>query len=386
MLLGLLLGACHGQPKTAGPVATRTPDALRATLIFLSTPQPTPTGLTPTQVFELDATEVANLAAPTGQAETMALPTLEAPPTAAPDPLRFVFPTPGPAPVSAWRPPLYPVPWAPTPYDHFYFVRPIAADSVNWPVEDYRYGGVFFADVVHTGVDIPAPKGTPVLAAGPGRVIWAGYGLYRGGNDPDDPYGLAVTIRHDFGYHDQALYTVYGHLDQIDVVNGQHLEAGQQIGLVGETGRVTGPHLHFEIRLGNNDYFTTRNPELWMVPPMGWGIMAARVTDSSGQLLSGQHFIITSTTNRQNWLARTYGLEAVNSDAYYRENLVVGDLPAGVYELRTAYVGSSFSALIEIQPGLVSYFTFEGREGFVIGPPTLPGASFTPAPASTAAP
>ena len=94
-------------------------------------------------------------------------------PSPAPDPLRFSFPTSGPAPISAWRPPLYPIPWALSPYDHFYFSRPIAANDINWPLADYRYGGVFFSDVVHTGVDIPAHPGTPVLAAGPGKITWA---------------------------------------------------------------------------------------------------------------------------------------------------------------------------------------------------------------------
>jgi hypothetical protein len=70
------------------------------------------------------------------------------------DPVHFVFPTPGIPPISSWRPPLYPTPWAPTPYDHFYFARPIAADEINWPVETYRYGGIFFEDVVHTGIEL----------------------------------------------------------------------------------------------------------------------------------------------------------------------------------------------------------------------------------------
>lgn len=130
-------------------------------------------------------------------------------------PLRFTLPTPGPAPISLWRPPLYETPWALGPHDHFYFNRPIASDVVNWPVADYRYGGTFFSsDIVHTGVDIPAPRLTPVLAAGPGRVVWAGYGLYYGNNDPNDPYGLAVTIRHDFGFQGQRLYTVYAHINR----------------------------------------------------------------------------------------------------------------------------------------------------------------------------
>ena len=305
-------------------------------------------------------------------AEVLAGPAVTPLNTPAPDPLRFSFPTPGLEPLSAWRPPLYAVPWAPTPYDHFYFSRPIAADEVNWPVANYRYGGVFFEDVVHTGVDIPAPSGTPVLAAGSGRVIWAGYGVYRGGYDPSDPYGLAVTIRHDFGYQAQALYTIYGHLSQIDVAEGQYVTTGEAIGLVGETGNVTGPHLHFEVRLGENSYFNTRNPELWIVPPIGWGVLVGRVMDTSGNLVEGQQIIVTDPENGQNWFARSYGFEAVNSDPYYRENLVVGDLPAGTYQLRLAYAGFSHQAEIEIYPGMVTYFVFRGHNSFSVEAPPAP--------------
>ena len=89
-------------------------------------------------------------------------------PTPTGAPLRLVLPTPGVEPVSGWRPPLYPIPWAVSSYDHFYFARPNPADQVNWPLADYRYGQMFFANVVHTGVDIDAFEGSPVLAAGPG--------------------------------------------------------------------------------------------------------------------------------------------------------------------------------------------------------------------------
>ncbi len=164
-------------------------------------------------------------------------------------PLVFTFPTVGAESSSFWRPPLYPVPWEPTPYDHFYFIRPIGADEVNWPLARYRYGGLFYS-TAHTGIDIPAPKGTPVLAAGPGKVIWAGYGLYFMRDEFRDPYGIAVAIKHDFGYRGQALYTVYVHLDRTFVYRGQRVESGEQLGLVGETGKVSGPHLHFEVRIG----------------------------------------------------------------------------------------------------------------------------------------
>ncbi|NMC14970.1 MAG: M23 family metallopeptidase, partial [Chloroflexi bacterium] len=205
-----------------------------------------------------------------------------------PEALQFVFPTPALASASAWRPPLYPTPWVPTPYDHFYFARPIAANEINWPLANYRYGGVFFENVVHTGIDIPVKTGTPVYAAGPGRINWAGYGLYRGTEDTDDPYGLAVVIRHDFGYQGQTLYTVYGHLSRIDVSRGEQVNTGDQLGLSGATGNVTGPHLHFEVRIGKNNFSRSRNPELWLSPPQGWGILAGRVLDEFGNYLPRQ--------------------------------------------------------------------------------------------------
>jgi len=353
-LMFLLLAAC--QPTVIPPAFEKDVSVTPSVTGAVIEPASTPTATT-TAVFIPSQKEDSNI---------LPTPVL---PTPVPDPLRFVFPTPAPPPVSAWRPPLYPVPWAPTIYDHFYFTRPIAADEINWPSQNYRYGGEFFEDVIHTGVDIPAPEGTPVLAAGPGKVVWAGYGVYRGGNDPTDPYGLAVTIRHDFGYQDQPLYTVYGHLNQVDVAVGQHIETGDQLGLVGKTGRVTGPHLHFEVRLGKNDYYSTRNPELWVAPPIGWGILAGRLMDSNGQLVPQLPLIVTSLTNNQNWFGRSYGLEAVNSDPYYQENLVIGDLPAGMYTLRVAYAGLSFTQEIEIRAGLVSYFNFYGKGGFELGSP-----------------
>lgn len=301
------------------------------------------------------------------------------------DPLRFVFPTPGPVPVSAWRPPLYPTPWAPTQYDHFFFSRPIAADEINWPLADYRYGGVFLPGVVHTGIDIPTRLWTPVLAAGPGRITWAGYGLYRGVEDPTDPYGLAVAIKHEFGYQGETLYTIYGHLNRVDVVVGQQVAAGDMLGMSGDTGKVTGPHLHFEVRVGKNNYFVSRNPELWMAPPQGWGILAARVMNSTGELLAGQIVTVISEKNGQTWYVNSYGQGTVNSDPYYRENLVLGDLPAGNYELWLPYEGTTYNTDIVINPGMVSYFTFRGRNGLNTDPPATPQPEFTP-PEETATP
>jgi murein DD-endopeptidase MepM/ murein hydrolase activator NlpD len=282
------------------------------------------------------------------------------------EPLRFQFPTPGAEPVSGWRPPLYPIPWALTENDHFYFARPIAADEVNWPLADYRYGGVFFRpDLVHTGVDIDAKLGAPVLAAGPGTVIWAGWGFYSGWpENEDDPYGIAAAIRHDFGYQGKPLYTMYGHMSQVDVAVGQYVQTGDQLGLVGITGHTTGPHLHFEVRLEHNSYFHTRNPELWIAPPQGWGVLAGRMVDTKKETLNGVSLSVKSYETGRIFWVKSYGKGSVNSDEYYNENLVIGDLPAGWYTLSYEYDKKKYDADIKVLPGRVSYFTFREGQGF----------------------
>jgi murein DD-endopeptidase MepM/ murein hydrolase activator NlpD len=263
-VLGLLLGACGKAQTPTEPslpvVAGITPR--------LPTAAPTVTlEASPTSVLVMQKQGSGALGNLAGSGPVEALPSA----TPLPDPLRFVFPTPGPAPVSAWRPPLYPVPWAPTLVDHFYFSRPIAADEINWPSQNYRYGGEFFEDVIHTGVDIPAPQGTPVPGSRVGQGSMGRDTAFTAAERYDRPYGQAVTIRHDYGYQGETLYTVYGHLQRVDVTEGQYVESGEPIGLVGETGRVTGPHLHFEVRLERKQFSYPRAAELWVTPPLGGG-------------------------------------------------------------------------------------------------------------------
>jgi murein DD-endopeptidase MepM/ murein hydrolase activator NlpD len=298
--------------------------------------------------------------------------------------LRLSLPTPGGAPVSAWRPPQYPVPLALGEFDHFYLARPIAADEINWPIANYRYGGVFFADVTHTGVDIPAEAGTPVLAVAPGVVTWAGWGLFSAtpGNEKD-PYGMAVAIRHDFGYRGQPLFTVYAHMQDVDVAVGQWVDVGTRLGKVGDTGYTTGPHLHLEVRIGENSYYFTRNPELWIAPPQGWGVLAGRVMEKNRDLAHSMPVKIRSLDTRREWTVNTYGPSSVNSDDYYAENMVASDLPAGHYEIEIAYTKDKTDYLdVDIRPGRVTYFVYRGTFGF-ISTDLPPVATATAAPKAT---
>ena len=88
---------------------------------------------------------------------------------------------------------------------------------------------------MHTGVDFPAPSGTPVLAARSGVVTVV---------DWIDGYGNVVAIAHEHG-----VSTLYAHLSAFLVRDGQRVSAGEPIGRVGSTGASSGPHLHFEVRI-----------------------------------------------------------------------------------------------------------------------------------------
>ncbi|HTB96251.1 MAG TPA: M23 family metallopeptidase [Terracidiphilus sp.] len=113
-----------------------------------------------------------------------------------------------------------------------------------WPVEG-RLGSSFGEredpfngeGAFHPGMDIDAPYGTPVRAAGDGDVTGANMGA---------GYGKQVVLDHG---HD--LITIYGHLSAVAVTAGQHVTRGEVIGYVGQTGRATGPHLHYEVRVHN---------------------------------------------------------------------------------------------------------------------------------------
>jgi murein DD-endopeptidase MepM/ murein hydrolase activator NlpD len=90
---------------------------------------------------------------------------------------------------------------------------------------------------MHQGLDLAAPVGTPIYAPASGTVLtadWSGNG-----------YGLMVTIDHGFG-----LTTRYAHLSETLIEAGAKVERGQLIAKIGNTGRSTGPHLHFETSLG----------------------------------------------------------------------------------------------------------------------------------------
>ncbi|MFB6671267.1 peptidoglycan DD-metalloendopeptidase family protein [Streptomyces sp. NPDC056390] len=111
------------------------------------------------------------------------------------------------------------------------YVLPVQSSSVGTA---YKTAGSMWSSGYHTGVDFVVPTGTPLKAIAAGTVVSAGL---------DGAYGNEVVIQHADGKYSQ-----YAHMSSLSVSSGQTVTEGQQIGLSGATGNVTGPHLHFEIR------------------------------------------------------------------------------------------------------------------------------------------
>lgn len=119
-----------------------------------------------------------------------------------------------------------------------------AASGMQWPVAGRitsafgeRKNPMGAGEDFHPGLDIAANAGTPIAAAAAGRVVSAG---------PDGGYGNLIVVDNGNG-----ITTRYGHCSQIFARVGESVEPGQTIGAVGSTGHSTGPHLHFEVRVGD---------------------------------------------------------------------------------------------------------------------------------------
>ncbi len=300
---------------------------------------------TPTLFYVETSTPVALLFAtntpsfPVTYAPTLTQTPLPSPtPTAtlSPAPLNTHIPTftpdPNGTPPATWTPP--PPDPASQIADHYRFYRPIGPDNVNYLDRTYPYGGNSGGALqVHHGVDLVNPTGTNVLAAGAGTVVFAGDDLTQVIGLSTNYYGNAIIIQHNFNSPEgQPVFTLYGHLSKVNVAVGQAVDAGDVIGEVGAEGVAFGPHLHFEVRIGDwTSFDATRNPDLWIYPYRNFGTLAGRVTDAAGNILYSAPLQIRSEKSAR--YTYTYADNSVHGDDTFHENFTYGDLPEGYYEV-----------------------------------------------------
>ena len=256
---------------------------------------------------------------------------------------------------------LAPEPW-PTPdlvgaEAHFWLTKPLTADQPLALNLTYPYGsdgnGRY---LLHNGLDSLADKGVDVLAAGAGMVAYAGpdaeilYGWRC------DWYGNLVVIEHDELWRGQPVYSLYGHVLDVSVETGQRLAAGDRVAEVGFGGVATHPHLHFEVRVGSNEFGYTRNPLLWLTPGTDRGVIVGRLVDAEKRPWQGARVTLIDGSGDEvefldTWTYLDDPEHLIKPDEVVAENFVFGDLAPGNYELFTKIEGVEYRQSVAVVGG-----------------------------------
>lgn len=371
-LLLLSLTAC-GAPQVT-PFAATLPATQAVSLLPTLTPSHTPTAtytptLTPTPTATYTPTLTPTFTptlTPTPTFTPSVTPTFTPTQTFTPIPTAtFANPADDPnyTPPPTWTPP----PESPgvTLNDHYRLRRPIPNAQTDYGDRTYPYGGTSGGTYrIHHGLDFQNPSGTPVIAAADGTVYYAGDDIASIFGPQPNFYGNVVVIQHGFSSPEgQPVYTLYGHLSQISVATGQPVATGDRIGSVGAAGIAIGPHLHFEVRVGDpQSYFATRNPDLWIYPYSGFGTLAGRVTDATGAPLSNVTIQLDAPDGRRavSRYAFSYAENTVNPDPTFGENFTIGDLPANYYEVTVRANGRRlFQRVIYVYPAKTTWIDIQ---------------------------
>lgn len=286
---------------------------------------------------------------------------VEAQPTSTPQPV----PTPGPVPVLVPGPQWSDfTPAAAPAVDHFWLGQPHPSGYNQFYSPNYQFGSTANARYrIHHGVDIASDGGTPVLAMGEGEVVHAG---------PDNPvllgpynnfYGNAVVVRLNRRLStpegDQDVFVLLAHLSEVYVERGQQVTPDVVVGAVGMTGIAIGPHLHVEVRVGQNSYLDSVNPALWMQNPSGTGSVAARLLTADGRSWSDARLSLLRYEGGTTRWVRTIEIypdaEGIGADPAWGENGALSQLAAGAYWIGGVVNGEKFGQNITIYPGETTF-------------------------------
>jgi len=246
--------------------------------------------------------------------------------------------------------------------------RPISADFRNVIDPSYPYASTRNGTLdPHHGVELINSSGTPVIAAQAGEVIYAGkddlvlLGPYTGF------YGNVVILKHPELYQGRDVYTLYAHLSSILVEEGSYVGAQEMIGRVGASGAADGSHLHFEVRLGVNDYDHTTNPVLWfspvVLPEVGQSsVLAGIILDRGGNPISEFQLSLEKLDDgggvEAYYYPVTYYSVGVNSHPILQENFTLPDLTPGNYRLALVY-GKVYEVFFTLEAGELGFIKIQ---------------------------
>lgn len=227
----------------------------------------------------------------------------------------------------------------PSDREHFWFRRAVGPEDNTRLDQTYTYGSTMGGNFQqHQGVEFNNPEGTSIRAIGDGVVASAGQA--EGGSN-------TVVILHDQRYGDEYVWSTYYHNVDLTVETGDSVKAGDIIAHAGNTGRATNDHLHLEIHTtpGTDPLVVsdpdvrypphTRNPQLWLEPLPGTGVIAGRVFDGNGDPVPGARIYGVTKPGPQETpfsFAETYEDRAY-PDPLFDEHFAIGDVPAGIHVL-----------------------------------------------------
>ncbi|HKU61943.1 MAG TPA: peptidoglycan DD-metalloendopeptidase family protein, partial [Gemmatimonadales bacterium] len=246
--------------------------------------------------------------------------------------------------------------------------RPIAAPGNVYLDQTYRYGSTMGGNFQqHQGVEFNNPDGTPVHATLGGTVVYAGRA---------EQGALTVAIRHDTTVMARdttfRLYTIYYHNSALKVQVGDRVTTGQVISRVGNTGRATNDHLHLELAISPTDSIGaivdslqrfppyTTNPELWLRPLPGTGVVAGQVFDSAGApVRQARIYGLVKRVPVETPFSyiETYGDKA-HPHPLYGEHFALGDVPAGSYVMGTEIDGKRVLRRVTVAAGRLTWVVF----------------------------
>lgn len=354
-LLGLLaLTACG---ETAVPIAA--PAAGMAQPTVMSTETAVPTLPNPAVVYNANepvqetSGDMPSFALATATAVEKEPAQAEAK-TASETPAPQAADAPTPTPQPTFTPPALPFT---SDKDHYWLRRPIPEGGTVWTDKTYPYGSTRGGTLrPHHGVEFYVPTGTPVLAAASGTVIVAGADDAQIHGPHANFYGNLVIIQLDSTLAGQPVYNLYAHLSEIFVNEGQHVDAEQIIAYSGATGVADGSHLHFEVRVGQNSYESTRNPLLWLYPFPEHGTVAGRVTWPSGEPAHEAPVFLRRIDALSKYAATTtYAEGSINPDEAWNENFALDDVVAGYYEVEVRIGEKKYKQEVWVFPYQTSF-------------------------------
>ena len=241
--------------------------------------------------------------------------------------------------------------------EHFDFVKPVPGGGRTIINKTFPYGsdgdGRY---LIHNGIDIAGNLGMPVLAVADGTVVVAQSDENALYGWRCDWYGHLVVLELDQQWQGLPVYALYGHVLELGVEVGQHVAQGEPIAEVGVGGAATVPHLHFEVRVGSNEFGSTRNPMLWINPGPTRGVVAGRLVDPQGRPWQGVVVTLIDPSEDEPEFINSFSYQGdpqdlINPDEALAENFVFADLRPGEYTLYVKLQGVEYRQSVQVVAG-----------------------------------